>query len=114
LKKPNLLLVFKDTLFKQILLSLLIEAHNKIEIIESTADNVDDLLGEVRIFDPDAVLLEKSSPLSDVPCLFRLFMVMPGRPVVLISQEHNFVHVVHWQTVQVETATDLIEAIRSD
>jgi hypothetical protein len=114
LKKPNLLLVFKDTLFKQILLNLLIEANNQIGLIESNADNVEDLLGEVVIFEPDAVLLEKSSPLSDVPCLFRLFMIMPGRPVVLISQEHNFVHVVHWQTVHVKTATDLIRAIGPD
>jgi len=106
------LLVFKDGLFKQILSNLLVEMNNGFEIYESTAEDVDDLLTEVSKLSPDTILLQESSPLSKGACLIHILRAIPGRPVVVVSQEHNLMHVVHWRTVYVETVNDLIESIR--
>jgi hypothetical protein len=102
----------KDALFKEIMLSLLIDMTNTIEIFESTAEDVDDLLKEVSKYDPDTILVEESSPLSGASCLVHILMAMSGRPVVVLSQEHNWMHVVQWQTVQLSSANDLINAIK--
>jgi hypothetical protein len=93
------------------MLRLLIEMTHKIDTFESTANDVDDLLQEVSILGPDMVLMEEGSPFAAASCLGHMLMAMPGCPVIVVSQEHNLLHVVHWQTVQVETARDLIEFI---
>jgi hypothetical protein len=82
------------------------------DVFESTPNDVDDLLMEVSMLSPDTVLLEEDSPLSSYPCLFHLLKAMAGRPIVVVSQEYNTMHVVHWRTVRVETVNDLIESIK--
>jgi hypothetical protein len=110
LKNHCFLLVFKDNLFKQIILSLLKEMNN-VEMKDSTANDVEGLLKEVLKYQPDTVLLEESSPLSAAPCLFHLLNILHGRPVVLVSPKSNLMHVVHWRTIEVETASDLFKSI---
>jgi len=105
------LLVFKDVLFKQIILSLISEMKGNIQIFESDARDVDDLLDEISKLKPDSLMIEEASPLSAASCLVHLLKVLDGRPIIVISQEHNLLHVVHWQTVQVERANDLLEFI---
>ena len=107
------LLVFKDTLFKQIVLSVLGEMDSSIQFFESNTEDLNDLLNEISKLNPDTVLLEESSPLSADWCLVHLLKEMPGRPIVVVSQEHNQLHVVHWQTLQMQKAHDLIESIKS-
>jgi hypothetical protein len=107
------LLVFKDTLFKQIVLSLLGEMDSDIQFLESSADDIDSLLNEISEFRPNTVLFEEASPLWSASCLIHLLKEMPGCPIVVISQEHNLVHVVHWQTLEVEKADDLFKSIKS-
>jgi hypothetical protein len=81
------------------------------EIFESSAANIDDLLREVSNLRPDTVLVEETSPLSVASSLVHLMKAMPGHPVVVLSQEQNLMHVVQWQTVHVEKANDLVELI---
>ena len=108
----SFLLVFKDTLFKQAILSLLGEMECNTQFFESNAEDINGLLSEISIFKPDTVLFEEASPLWTVSCPVHLFKEMPGRPIVVVSQEHNLMHVIHWQTLQVGKADDLIESIR--
>jgi hypothetical protein len=84
------------------------------EVFESTPKGVDELLIDVSKLNPDTVLLEEESPFSTYPCLFHLLKAMPGRPIVVVSQEYNTMHVIHWRTVRVETVNDLIECIKTD
>jgi hypothetical protein len=107
------LLVFKDVLFRQIMLSLLSEMQGNIQLFESNADAVEDLLVEVSKLRPDAIMLEEASPLSSASCLVHLLKVLPGRPIIVVSQEQNLLHVIRGRTVQVEQADDLIEFVRS-
>ena len=81
------------------------------EMLDSAATDVEGLLREVLNYQPDTILLEESSPLSAAPCLFNLLKVLHGRPVVLVSPHRNQMHVVHWRTIEVETASDLFKPI---
>ena len=83
-----------------------------IEVFESAADDVDHLLEEVSKIDPDTILFEASSPLSAKSCLVHVLIAKPGCPVIMISQEQNWMHVVRWETVQIGSANDLIKTFK--
>jgi hypothetical protein len=106
------LLVFKDALFKQILANLLMQMNNNHSIFESAAEDMDGLLKDIVNFKPDTLLLEEASYFSSKSSLAPLLMAMPGRPIVVVSQKYNLMHVVHYRTVQVETVGDLIESLK--
>lgn len=84
------------------------------ETLDSTANDIDGLLNEILKYQPDTILLDESSPLSTIPCLVHLLKELPGRPIVVVSQEENLLHVIRWRTVQVEQANDLIEFVTSN
>lgn len=106
--KRCLLLVCKDgTLFKQIVWNLLTPITDHIDMFDSNAQTIADLLDEVSRIDPDVILLEESSPLSMDSVLAHVLLAKPGRPVIVINQEHNWVHTVCWETIQLRSADDL-------
>jgi len=83
-----------------------------VDALESTADDIEGLLTEVLQYQPDTVLLDESSPLSAASCLLHLLSTLPGKSVVLVSQERNQMHVIHLRTIEMETASDLFETSR--
>ena len=104
----------RNILFKEVMLSLLVDMSVPLEIFDSTASDVNGLLEEISHINPDMILLEETSPLSKGSCLFDVLAIRPGCPVVVVSQEHNQVHIVKWQTVQLNSASDLINTIGFD
>ncbi len=110
--KRCFLLICRNDLLRDAMMSLLIGMPGPIDVFETAASDVDGLLHDVSHIDPDMILLEETSPLSKGSCLFHVLTVKPGRPVVVVSQEHNWIHVVRWQTVQIKSASELINTIR--
>lgn len=110
-KRCLLFVCNQDTLFRQILSNLLVNVDDHVEIFESTARNVNDLLNDVSNINPDIILLEESSPLSVDSPLVHVLFARPGRPVIVISQEHNWIHTVRWETIQLRSADDFINTI---
>ena len=94
------------------MLSLFIDAADQFEIFESTAHDAEGLLQEVSRVNPDLILLEESAPLSAQLRLCQVLTVKPYRPVIMISQEHNWMHVIHRKSVQLNSASDLIDALK--
>jgi hypothetical protein len=86
--------------------------NNRHSIFESSAEDVDGLLKDIVNLKPDTVLLDEASHFSSKSSLAPLLMAMPGRPIVVVSQKYNLMHVVHYRTVQVETVSDLIESLK--
>jgi hypothetical protein len=80
-------------------------------MFEGSANTLNDLLCEVSRVDPDIILLEESSPLSMGMVLFQVLLARPGKPVIVLNQENNWVHTVRWETIQLHSADDLISAI---
>jgi hypothetical protein len=86
--------------------------NNSHEIFESSAEDVDGLVKDIVKLQPNTVLLDETSHFSSASSLAPLLMAMPGRPIVVVSQKYNVMHVVHYRTVQVETVSDLIESLK--
>lgn len=112
MEKRSLLFVCKDALFREIMSSLFANVTDHVEIFESTAHNVNDLLNDIAHISPDMILLEESSPLSADSPLIHVLIAKPGRPVIVISQESNWVHVVHWETTCLSSASELMDTIK--
>jgi len=110
-KRCLLFVCNKDALFRQIVSNLLVNVDDHVEIFESTARNLNDLLQDVSDINPDIILLEETSPLSVDSPLVHVLFAKPGRPVIVISQEHNWMHMVRWETIQLHSANDLINTI---
>ena len=110
--KRCLLWLCKDTLFKDVMSSLLLDMSDDIELLESSTHELEALLREASDLDPDMIVLEASSPLSEESLLMQVLMAKPGRPVIVVSQEHNWMHVVRWETVKLESANDLIDVMK--
>ncbi len=112
MKKRCLLWLCKDNLFKGAMSSLLLDMAAGIQLWESNSHDVETLLKETSHMDPDVIVLESTSPLSDGSLLMRVLMARPGRPVIVVSHEHNWMHVVRWETVRLESANDLIDVMK--
>ncbi len=111
--KRNVLLVCKHILFKQIMSKLLLNISDEVELFESTTQDVECLLQDVSDIDPDLIFLEEDSPLSAESFLMRVLVARPGRPVIVVNQEDNWMHVVRWETVKLRSADDLLDAMKT-
>ncbi len=92
--------------------SLLLSMTDDIALFESTTHDLEGFLKEVSHAEPDLILLEESSPFSAEALLVRVLIAKPGTPVIVISQENNWIHVVRRQTVRLRSANDLIDAMK--
>jgi chemotaxis response regulator CheB len=111
MNKLCFLAIQKNSLFKQAISSLVGKATNGIELYESVANNVEDLIKEISDMAPNVLLLEQSSPLLNESVLAGLLMISPCVSVIVVSEETSFMHVVHRETIQLSSSIDLIEAI---
>ena len=93
-------------------MNLLVNGADNVEMFESTALDVRDFLNEVTHLDPDIILLEESSPLSTNSPLVHVLIAKPGRRLIMISQEHNWIYVVHWENFHLSSASDLVNTIK--
>lgn len=112
MRKRSLLLVGKDQLFRQLVSGLLLDIRDVVETYESSAIDLPDLLVEVADIHPDIMLLEDVSPLSADTCLVPVLIANADLPVIVVSSEHNWMHVVRRESVRLNSANELIEAVR--
>lgn len=101
----------KDTLFKQLVASLLLDLADDIALYESQAVDFDNLLEEVLMVSPDVVLLDEASPFSTEDFLVRLLIIRPGVPVIFINHESNSLHIVRRETQLLSSSHDLINML---
>ncbi len=92
--------------------SLLLSMTTDIALFESTTHDLDCFLQEVSHTEPDLILLEESSPFSAEAQLVHVLIAKPDIPVIVISQENNWIHVVRRESVRLRSANDLIDAMK--
>lgn len=111
MNKRCFLAITKNSLFKKAVFSLVMNMTKELELFESNATNVEDLLKEMLEVNPDLILLEDSSPFHEESSLIRLLITKPSLPVIVISEDVNYMHIVRRETVQLSSSIELIEAI---
>lgn len=111
LKKRCFFLGRRDSLFRQLVASLLVDLTVNLDLYESDADSTGDLLEEVAEVEPHLILLEEASPFSEDSFLVRLLIAQPGVPVIVIGEESNYMYIIRLETKLLSSSDDLIKAI---
>jgi len=111
LEKVCFLTSRKNSLFKQLVASLLRDLANNLKLHESQADDFELLLEKVSMVGPDMVLLDDASPYSKDSFLIRLLVSNPDLPVFVISEDSNEMHILRREVVLISSSSDLIKAI---
>ncbi|MBI5702567.1 MAG: hypothetical protein ACOYYF_10705 [Chloroflexota bacterium] len=101
----------KDSLFKQLVASLLVDMMDDLDLYENKAVEFDALLEEIKIASPHLLLLEEASPFSENSLMTRFLANLPALPVVVISEDSNLIYVVRCNARLLSSSRDLIEAI---
>ena len=111
MKKRCFLVGQKDSLFKEVVATLLMDSTNNLFLYESQAVDFEGMLAEVLKVEPDVILLDESSPFTVDSFLMQLLITNPGLPVIVISEDDNLMHVVHRETIEINSSMDLINTI---
>lgn len=101
----------KDSLFKQLVASLLSDLAINLKLAESRSTGFEDLLNEISVADPNLILLEEASPFSGDSYLIQLLINVPNIPVIVISEASNEMHILRRESVILSSSSDLIKTI---
>ena len=111
MKKRCFLAGRNDSLFKNLVATLLNDLIKDLDLHESLAEDLEGLLDEISETDPTLILLDDSSPFSGASPLISILMHKPGLPVIVIGENSNFMHIVHRETKIINSSNDLVNAI---
>ena len=111
MKKRCFLAGRNNSLFKNLVATLLNDLLKDLDLHESQADDLEGLLNEISETDPTLILLDDSSPFSSDSPLIRILMHKPNLPVIVISENSNFMHIVRRETQIINSSSDLVKAV---
>jgi DNA-binding NtrC family response regulator len=111
MKKRCFLAGRKDSLFKNLVATLLNDLIKDLDLHESQSEDLEGLLNEISKTDPTLILLDESSSFSDEFPLVSILMHKPGLPVIVISENSNFMHIVRRETQVINSSSDLVKAV---
>jgi len=101
----------KDTLFKNLVASLLNGRIDDMDVQESQADDFDGLLVEISEADPTLIMLDDSYPFSKDSFLVQILLHRPDLPVIVISEDSNLMHIVRKETKIIDSSKDLFNVV---
>lgn len=101
----------KDSLFKQLVASLLSDLASNLKLNESRSTGLEGLLNEISEAEPNLILLDEASPFSGDSYLIQLLINVPNIPVIVISEVSNEMHILHRESVILSSSSDLIKTI---
>ena len=111
MEKRCFLIGQKDSLFKQLVASLLSDLATNLKLEESRSTGFEDLLNEISVAEPNLILLEEASPFSGDSYLIQLLINVPNIPVIVISEASNEMHILRRESVILSSSSDLIKTI---
>lgn len=101
----------KESLFKQLVASLLRDATDDLELYENKSVEFGEMLSEIKESKPDMIILEESEPFTENSLLTRILIQIPEVPLIVISEDSNLIHIVRCQARLLSSSNDLIETI---
>ena len=111
MKKRCFLAGRNDSLFKNLVATLLNDLIKDLDLHESQAEDLEGLLNEISEAKTALILLDDSFPFSDESPLVRILIHSPNLPVIVISEEANLMHIVHRETRTINSSSDLVQAV---
>jgi len=110
---PCVVAITKDTVLGHALTNLINSSEVGFVVVESNANNLEELIEEINTNNADVILLEKSDPFAGEDMLTKLLMLYPRLLVIIANEENNWLHIYRREDILMTSTADLITAIRS-
>jgi DNA-binding NarL/FixJ family response regulator len=111
LLQKKILVVATDTL-PGAGLEILLSREADLEVISLASEVETDLIEAIKLYKPDAVVIDQKSLTKEVT-ISRLLTVIPNSPLILVSTESNYIQIYIKHEILLTKAADLADVIRS-
>ena len=108
--KQVLLVVGKDLITSGI--ASLLKKVEEIKLLIKSFDNMHQLIKEIKVLQPQVVILNDSLEFAMPSCVFWLLSKFPDLRILVIDDHKNLIHVYEKQEVKVTSSGALIEFIQ--
>lgn len=110
---PTVLVISNSSLLNQALKNIIADSKLGLEVIESAAQEYDELISEINTFIADVILLDKASSFATDDVLGKLLLLCPKLFLILVDQQSNWLHLYRREDILLTSSTDLMELVRS-
>jgi hypothetical protein len=103
----------EDSLIRLTLINIISASEQGLTLIDSRAEDLAGLVGEIRRYGKDTILLVTSSAFSGEDALIELLLFNPKLSVIVINEDSNWLHIFRRNDRWLTSPTDLLDAIQS-
>jgi len=112
-QNPAILVISKDSLLNLALTNIITDSELGLAVIESKAEQYDDLVEEINTLIADVILLDKASSFATEDVLTKLLMLYPKLLLILVDPQSNWLHVYRREDIPITSSAELMEIIKS-
>jgi len=109
---PCVLFITVNSLLSLALANLSNASESDLVLIESSAQNFDELKKEINTYTADVILVDKSNYFAGEKLLTNLLMFYPKLLVIVVSEEDNWLHTYRREDILLTSTEDLLDVIQ--
>lgn len=113
MQNPAVLVISMDSLLNLALTNIITDSDLGLSVIESKAQQYDELVEEINKIIADVILLDKSSSFATEDVLTELLMLYPKLLLILVDPQSNWLHVYRREDILISSSAELMEIIKS-
>jgi len=107
------LVITKNALMNVSLKNLLNDSGKDLAVIESVAEEFDELTAEINTHKAGVILLDKACFFADEEMLTKLLKVYPRLLIVIVDEESNWLQIYRREDILLTSAKDLLSTINT-
>jgi len=110
---PCVLVVTKDSLLSIALFKLIDISVNKVDVVESNANDIDEFNEEINTTKASAILLERNGFIAEGDILEKVLNEHPDLLIIITNQEDNWISTYRRQDILIGSSAELMKVILS-
>jgi hypothetical protein len=110
---PCILAFQKDSLIRLTLVNLVDNADEAFVLIDTEAENLEELDREINQYHAKVIILENSSPFAEETSLSKLLVHSSKLLVIVIQEDNNWLDVYSKDNKLLTSTTDLLDVIKT-
>jgi CO dehydrogenase nickel-insertion accessory protein CooC1 len=110
---PCILAFQKDSLIRLTLVNLVDNADEAFVLIDTEAENLEELDREINQYHAKVIILENSSPFAEETSLSKLLVHSSKLLVIVIQEDNNWLHIYTKEKKLLTSTTDLLDVIHT-
>jgi len=112
-QNPAVLVISMDSLLNLALTNIITDSDLGLSVIESKAQQYEELVEEINTIIADVILLDKASSFATEDILTKLLMLYPKLLLILVDPQSNWLHVYRREDILISSSAELMEIIKS-